>query len=227
MMKDNLWVLIPVYNEAKTLDLLIDEIKKYNLNILVIDDGSDDNTQNILRDKNICVLRNKKNLGKGLSLKKGIDYILRKTQVDYIILMDGDGQHLPSDLVWFIREAQQGKEFVVGNRMRDPYSMPKIRLYTNMFMSSVISYLIKQNVPDTQCGFRMISSRILRMIKIEARHFEIESELIIKAANLGIEIQSIPIKTVYCKHIRSKINPVIDTIRFIRFMMKCKKEGYF
>jgi hypothetical protein len=137
--------------------------------------------------------------------------------------MDADGQHLPDDCDKFLNEAQNGECFVIGNRMQTPFGMPKIRIFTNRVMSWFISKIVGQKIPDTQCGFRLIRRDVLEGIKIETDKFEAESEILIRAAESGFVIKSIPIKSIYFKHKKSKINPFIDTIRFIKFIFSFRK----
>ncbi len=215
-----IWVVIPVYNEEKAIGEIIDVLKKKNLPVLVIDDGSNDNTPHIVKKKGGVLLQNKINRGKGESIKRGIDYLLKNESFDYIITMDGDGQHSPYDIDKFIKEAEKKEKFVVGNRMGNPSGMPKIRVLTNKIMSWFISKMVRQEIPDTQCGFRLISKDVLETINIETDKFQIESEIIIKAARCGVSIKSIPIKSIYHSRSTSKIDPILDTIRFIRFIFK-------
>jgi len=216
----NIWVVIPAYNEEKNIGELVDRLKKKNLSVLVIDDGSEDNTCGEAKRSGAEVIRNERNLGKGLSLKKGIRYLLEKEKFDYIITMDADQQHSPDDTNFFIKEAEEGKFFVVGDRMLKPDNMPKIRVFTNKIMSWLISKIIRQNINDTQCGFRLIKKDVLEKINIETSKFEIESEILIKTRQLGFPIKSIPIRSIYFKESKSKIRPFRDTLRFIKFLIK-------
>jgi glycosyltransferase involved in cell wall biosynthesis len=212
------WVVIPAYNEANSLVRIIEELKKRDVSIMVIDDGSKDRTFNISRKNADIVIRNQKNFGKGRALKEGITYLLEHSQFDYIITMDADGQHSPTDLDKFLEEAEKGKYFVIGNRMETPLGMPKVRIITNKFMSWFISKIIGQKIPDTQCGFRLVKREVLEKIIIQTNKFEIESEILIKAAKSNFPIESIPIRSIYFKHKRSRINPFIDTLRFLKFI---------
>ena len=219
----NIWVLIPAYNEAQGLTPLLERIKAKGLPVLVVDDGSSDSTcerATRLADK---VLRHEKNLGKGEALKDGLACLSADTSVDYAVIMDADGQHSPDDLDLFLREAGRGKKFIVGNRMADPVGMPWLRVVTNKFMSWLISRMIGQRVPDSQCGFRLLSRDVFSSLKIETGNFEVESEMLVKAAAEKITIDSVPIKSIYSIKTRSKINPVIDTLRFIRFLFRLKR----
>ncbi|MCD6229154.1 MAG: glycosyltransferase family 2 protein [Candidatus Omnitrophica bacterium] len=212
------WVLIPAYNEEDTLGQILEELKKKSLSVLVVDDGSWDNTSRVAEDKRVVVIRNKRNFGKGLSIKRGIRYLLDKEDFDYLITMDADNQHSPQDLEKFLEEAKKGETFIIGNRMDEPRGMPKIRVFTNKLMSWFISKMVKQKIPDTQCGFRLIKRDILEKINIETDKYQIESEILIKAAKRGVRIKSIPIKSIYFKNAKSKINPIMDTIRFLKFI---------
>ncbi|MDD3297182.1 MAG: glycosyltransferase family 2 protein [Candidatus Omnitrophica bacterium] len=219
-----IWVIIPAYNESQELARVLDELKQENLSVLVVDDGSEDDTYQIATDKADHAIKNEKNLGKGMSLKKGIKYLLKNADFDYVFTMDADGQHSPFDVKQFLFQAQQGENFVVGNRMNDPSGMPKLRVFINNLMSWVISHQAHQKIPDTQCGFRLIRRDVLERIQINANKFEIESEIIIKASRLGIKIKSIPVKSIYFKNRESKIRPFVDTVRFVRFMFRLRNE---
>ena len=96
--------------------------------------------------------------------------------------------------------------------------MPFIRRITNRFMSRLISSMVGQRIPDTQSGFRLIKTEILKNINLETSNFEIESELIMKASRMGCRIISIPISTIYRRE-RSKIKPITDAWRFLRLVI--------
>jgi len=217
------WIIIPAYNQRFRLAGILDELKCKNLSILVVDDGSIDNTYEVAKKKANFVIRNEKNLGKGMSLNKGINYLLKNTDFDYLVAMDADGQHSPSDLDKFLKKAEDGAYFIVGDRMSNPIGMPKLRIMTNKFMSWLISRIARQKIPDTQCGFRLIKREVLEKIKIKTNNFEIESEILIKAARFGFPIKSVPVRSIYFKSLNSRINPFVDTIRFIKFILQLEK----
>lgn len=212
-------VIIPTYNEAGTIAGLIKQILAQNLEVVVIDDGSRDGTARIARDSGAVVFRNPDNEGKGSSLIKGFNYALDKN-FDAVITMDGDGQHEACDIPYFIRLAKHSDSgILIGNRMCKTRSMPCLRLLTNKFMSWFISTVAGQEIPDTQCGFRLIKKAVLEKVQLKTRKYETESEILIKASRLGFKIESVPIKTIYNRE-KSQINPLIDTLRFIRFIFK-------
>lgn len=213
-----IWMVIPAYNEAKSLEVILRNLKEKNLNIIVVDDGSKDATYDVAKERADIVVKNEKNLGKGMALRRALTFLLENEKFDYIITMDGDGQHSVSDIDKFIKEADNGENFVVGNRMDNPRVMPRTRIFTNKLMSWLISKIVSQAIPDTQCGFRLISRDVLEKIKFRTNKFEVESEILIKAAKERFTIKSIPIKSIYFRRIKSKIHPFLDTFRFIRFL---------
>jgi hypothetical protein len=134
--------------------------------------------------------------------------------------MDGDGQHLPEDIPYFMRLAENSDSGIfIGNRMSKAQGMPRLRILTNKFMSWLVSKITKQNIPDTQCGFRLIKRAVLEKLDLTTSKYETESEILIKAARLGCKIESVPIKTVYQGE-KSQINPFIDTLRFAKFIIR-------
>jgi len=218
-MKKNLSVLIPSYNEARTIGHIVAELIRKGFVVYVVDDGSTDDTAKLAHAEGAVVVKHRKNMGKGASLREGFRHIVKKG-FDAVIIMDGDGQHLASDIGNFTDKMDAtGADIVIGNRMLDVASMPKDRKYTNHFMSYLISLLSGRTVPDSQCGYRLIKTEVLEKIRLEASNYEIESEIIIKSSRAGFRIESVPIKTIY-KDEKSRVNPVIDTMRFIAFVIK-------
>ncbi len=215
----NICVIIPVHNEANTIGSLVESLKQKNLDTVVIDDGSCDLSGMIARQKGADVIFHEGKKGKGSSLKEGFQYALEKNY-EAVIAMDGDGQHDPGDIEQFLNLAQQFPVSVInGSRMRDHQKMPWVRYLTNKFMSLLISLSCRQSIPDTQCGFRYISCGILKEIQLTSNEFEIETEILMKAAKKGFRIYSVPIKTIY-RNEKSKIAPFKDTLRFFGYFFR-------
>ena len=210
-------MVIPGYNIARTLGSLLMQLRELPVDVVVVDDGSTDRTSEIAKVSGVAVVAHETNLGKGRSLRDGLAWGLARGH-DAFILMDGDGQHLPSELPKFLEAlAQDGVGVVVGNRMDDVLAMPKIRHVTNAILSRWVSQWCRQSVPDSQCGYRAVRRAVLERITLTTDRYEIESELLIKAARAGFRIASVPIATVY-RDERSRIHPVADTLRFFRFL---------
>lgn len=212
-------VIIPSYNEARTIGAITKELKSRALTVYVVDDGSTDKTAAIAASEGAVVITHDKNKGKGASLIEGFGRAL-KDGFDAVLIMDGDGQHATGDIDnFFNKMSETGADIIIGNRMLDTASMPWARKVTNRIMSRLISKICGQVIPDTQCGFKLIRRSVLESIKFEFSNFEIESEILIKAAKKGFRIESVPVKTVYREE-TSKINPIFDTIRFFSFLIR-------
>lgn len=212
-------ILIPVYNESRTIGSLVQKLREKRLDVLVIDDGSNDNSALLAQSQGAKVIRHEKNKGKGESLKEGFAYALEKGY-EGVLTMDGDGQHDVADIKNFLDEVKKNPVSVItGNRMTDPYGMPKVRYLTNRFMSRLISLACGQNVPDTQCGYKYIGCEVLKNIHLTSGDFEIETEILMKASKKKYKIVSVPIQTIY-RDEESKINPFKDTLRFIVYFVR-------
>lgn len=212
-------VLIPAYNVDRTISALVQRVKAKGLDVIVVDDGSADQTATLAKEAGADVLTHRKNKGKGASLIEGFGYILSK-DYDAVITMDGDDQHSPEDIPQLInRSANPEVDMVVGNRMLSSKEMPPIRWITNNLTSFLISIICWRNMPDSQCGFRLIKKNLLRELNLISCNYEIESEMIIEAHSKGFKIEFVPVAAIYARQI-SRINPVIDTIRFFRLIFK-------
>ena len=218
---NNVLALIPAYNESSAIGKIVREVRDQGLNVYVVDDGSSDATATIAEGSGAVVLKNAKNMGKGASLREGFKQILKR-DFNAVIVIDGDNQHETASIPAFLKEMENsGADIVIGNRMNDPGPMPYVRQKTNRLMSRLISRMAGQNIPDSQCGYRLIKKKVLQDIKLDSSNFEIESELIVKAARKGFTISSVPIRAVY-QYEKSRINPVFDTLRFMAFVIRMK-----
>jgi len=233
----NICTLIPAYNESRTITQVVLAVKKVMPSVVVVDDGSRDDTSQLAQDAGAIVIKHEVNQGKGAALKTGFKYVL-DNNYDAVITMDSDGQHDADDIPGFLvafqrklpplsRELEnpslyKGKGYpgiIIGSRMHDISTMPTIRKFTNKLTSFVGSMLAHQRLEDSQSGFRLISSEVLKNVQIETSGFEMESELLIKASKAGFRIITVPIKTIYGQEV-SKINPKRDTYRFLRLLFR-------
>ena len=220
-------IVIPVYNESARIGSVVAAIKQKNIDVVVIDDGSTDNSSAIARELGALVIWHDQKHGKGFTLQKGFEYALTH-HYDGVVTMDGDGQHDASDLEGILNKAHQFPQAIVtGNRMGAPQDMPWVRILTNRYMSSLISLICRQDIPDSQCGFRFIPAVILKDIQLSCKDFEIESEVLIEASKRGYKIYSVGVKSIY-RDEDSKINPLKDTVRFFIYLLKefCSRSSY-
>ena len=218
----NYSVIIPAYNEAKTIGQVVREASEFVNDILVIDDGSVDKTAQIVEEAGGKVIKHSTNLGKGMALRTGFDYVSQKGY-DLIATMDSDGQHQPSDLPRFIDYFKNNKpDIIIGARIHDRIKMPRHRRFNNWLVSSVGSALCGQEVKDFQSGFRLIRTEVLRSVALHTERYETESELLIKAGRIGFKIQSIPINTIYNAEV-SNIKPLREMRLFTKLLINSLK----
>src|SRR4030042_5826502 len=222
-------ILIPAYNEEKYIGGVIKGCLEYSLDIIVVDDGSTDNTIKIIESiktpENIKIIPIKHivNKGKGQSLKTGFNHII-KDNYSGVITIDADGQHDTREIKNFLEVIEkENPDLIIGNRLGNTKNMPFIRLATNIFTSWIISNIAGRRISDVQSGFRYISAKALRNIKLETKNFDTEPEIVIKSSWFGYNIKNIPISTIYNKDFVSYVNPVTDTIKFFKLVFNSYK----
>ncbi len=251
----NICLLIPAYNEVRTIGQVVAKARRIVDSVVVVDDGSRDATAQIAHDAGALVIKHKVNSGKGAALRTGFQHILDHGY-DAVITMDSDGQHDVDDIPGFLEafsnsfslspevssgfhplpkagsdlppllkggwggfKSKKPLGIILGSRMHDISTMPAVRKCTNKLTSFIGSLLAHQKLEDSQSGFRLITSDVLRTVKLETSGFEMESELLVKASKAGFRIISVPIKTIYGQEV-SKINPVVDTYKFLRLLFR-------
>jgi glycosyltransferase involved in cell wall biosynthesis len=212
-------VLVPAYNVASYLPELIVRIKKYvcDEHLLVINDGSTDESTSILKEYNTNHISFDQNRGKGAALKVGFEYAM-KHGYRSVLTIDADLQHLPEEIPRFFA-LDNGRRVVVGTRHITLKQMPFARWLTNNLTSIIISIFSSQRVRDSQSGYRLIPTSLLKAIQLKTVNYDFESEMLFKAGALGYPIVEVPISTVY-EGSHSYINPLVDTLRFIRQIFK-------
>jgi glycosyltransferase involved in cell wall biosynthesis len=222
--------VIPAYQDEKHIGDIVRRSRERLDHVLVVDDGSSDQTAQRAREAGAEVVVHNQNRGKGEAIKTGLGYWLAAAspssngldrEVRWVSLLDSDGQHLPEEIDRFLSAAVSATQpsFFIGNRMNNLAGMPFIRRVVNRYMSSQISRLCGQKIPDTQCGFRMVDRQLVPELLRGGNRFEYETEVLIIASRKGYRIESVPITTVYSDQV-SKIHPLRDAIRFFKLMWR-------
>ncbi len=216
--------VIPAYQEKKHIGDVVRRTRDKIDNVLVVDDGSNDKTAERAREAGAEVIVHPQNRGKGEAIKTGLRHFLNR-QFDWVFILDADGQHRPEEIDRFLAAALSATEpkLILGNRMNDVSSMPLVRRAVNRYMSKKISRVCRQDIPDTQCGFRMLHRQLIPDLLEGADRFEYESEMLIIASRKGFRIDSVSISTVYSDEV-SSIHPVRDTLRFFKLMRRYRKS---
>ncbi|KGE14834.1 DUF2062 domain-containing protein [Sphingobacterium deserti] len=191
-------IIVPTYNNEKTLTRVLDGILSFTDNIIVVNDGSTDNTANILlRYKQLDVIAFTQNKGKGAALRAAIARA-RKEGYDYAISIDSDGQHFPADIPAFHDALQQATEpvLLIGSRNMNHDSVPRKSSFGNRFSNFWFWFETGIKLTDTQSGFRAYPLHAISK-KFYTNKFEFEIEVIVRAAWRGIEVKNIPIQVLY------------------------------
>jgi glycosyltransferase involved in cell wall biosynthesis len=217
--------VIPAYQDEKHIGDIVRRTRERLDHVLVIDDGSSDQTAQRAREAGAEVIVHSQNRGKGEAIKTGLEHWLKR-EVPWVTLLDSDGQHLPEEIDRFIAAASSAARptFFIGNRMNDLAGMPFVRRVVNRYMSSRISRVCGQQIPDTQCGYRMLDRQLIPELLGGGHRFDYETEVLIIASRKGFRIESVPITTVYTDQV-SKIHPMRDAIRFFKLMWRYRTVG--
>jgi glycosyltransferase involved in cell wall biosynthesis len=228
-MEKNNCVIIPAYNEEENLDAILNDAINHVDKVIVVDDGSIDNTADIAESysgKGVITLLQGLNCGKADALKRGINYAVSRGY-DTLVTMDSDGQHLPSEIPLLLNKMGEGYDLVIGKR--NFAKMPLPNRIANIIDASMVSFLAKQKIYDSQSGFRAINSRLFKekRINLSEPRFTMESQFIIEAALNNYRIGFADISTVYLDGRKSKIKigqQIKDYARlYSKYMFKGKK----
>lgn len=215
--QEKIAAVVPACNEGRHIRQVVEGARVHLENVIVIDDGSNDDTAEKAASAGAEVIRHDKNQGKGMALQHGFDRA-RERGFALIVCLDGDRQHDPEAIPDFIETYQRtGIPVLVGNRMTDLGCMPFVRRVTNRFMSWILCRYMKQYVPDTQCGYRLYRTDVLPFVAASSSRFAAESEILLHIAERGIRIGNVRVKTIYGDE-QSKVSPLRDTVRFIRMI---------
>lgn len=219
-------VLVPAYHARQFLSSLLPRIMDHVPagQIVVVDDASGDGTCALCEMAGITCLRHETNRGKGAALATGFDYLLQKN-FSFIITMDADGQHDPADLGAFVaaKSASSTPGLCIGCRNMKFGVMPPARILSNRLTSFILGLLCGRRILDSQCGYRLYAARLLKKIRIGFDRFEMESEVIMKAAFLGFPIMFTPVQTLYLKG-PSNISHVADTLRWTGAVLRIRMQ---
>lgn len=198
----NCCVLIPSFNNDSTLRRVLKDVLYYTSSVIVVNDGSTDNTSDILREfPQLEVITFPKNRGKGSALKAGFQRA-QDLDFDYAITIDSDGQHFPDDLVVFL-DALENKGpndpelLVIGSRKMDAPDVPEKSSFGNK--CSTFWYWVETGIKlqDTQCGYRLYPLKLVNDLNLHTSKFELEIEVIVKAAWRGVNVINLPVKVLY------------------------------
>ncbi len=215
-------IIIPSYNEEATIYDIASRALKFSPLVIVIDDGSTDNTIINLNDLPVVLIKNNINRGKAASLWEGI-HAARQYNVKYIISLDGDGQHSPEDIPKLLLKTEdQPNHIIIGARLADKSSIPAKRYYANRIANFWLAWAAGYPISDSQSGFRIYPNQLFDDLKIsisKRSSFVFESEILIKASQRGIQCTAVAIPAVYARNARPSHFRGVRDITLITLMI--------
>lgn len=222
--KQNTYVILPAYNEATRIKPVLDAIIQKGFKVLVVNDGSVDNTLDILKEfkrkysNDIFIYSHIINRGVGVAMQTGFKAVL-KYNPKFIVNMDSDGQHSVDDLEPVLKPLVTRKtQAVIG--VRPLSDMPKSRGFANLVMNLLTKIFYKVDVSDSQTGFRALTLDALNKITINARGYLISSEFIREINDNGIKFEEVPIETIYTPETQAKGTNLKAAIKILVQMIR-------
>ena len=205
-------ILIPAYNAQETLGSVLKKIGPLKMDTIVVNDGSSDETKRVASESGAQLLEHPLNLGKGAALRTGFQYILQKGY-QVVITLDADGQHDPSEIPSLLKIFQSvNPDILIASRSAEFGKMTFLRRFWNRLGVKAVARLCHSDITDSQSGFRLIRTEVLKTVDLSTSRFETELELLIKACKKGFGVLSVPIKTQKVDGTGSShFRPVIDT----------------
>ncbi|MBI9049883.1 MAG: glycosyltransferase family 2 protein [Anaerolineaceae bacterium] len=220
-MKTKVLALIPAYNEGKHIKKVIEETLQY-LPVLVVDDGSKDDTPQIVQETDAILLTISPNRGKGNALKTGFRWALKNGFYDGILTIDADGQHDPHEISKFLNCIEDEKpDLIIGKR--DFSKMPFSRKAANRIGRVLFSWAMRQPIEDNQSGYRYLSRALLeKVILTKKSGFEFEVENILTCLQNDMKLSWVPIRTIYGDE-KSHIHPFKHIFGFIALILRVRE----
>lgn len=218
----NVAVVVPAYRAAASIGEVVTRIQRAmpGATVLVVDDGSDDDTATRALSAGAAVASHDQNQGKGRALATGLAAAVALDGVRFVVTLDADGQHPPEDIPRLLEPLEAGRaDLVIGSRQRDPRTMPMRRRFTNWLSSKLVSRATGQVVLDSQSGFRAMTRAVAAGVKPQGSRYEYETEFLLVAARRGFRFAAVAVPTIYADE-TSHFRSVSDTMRVARVLMR-------
>lgn len=208
LMNKKIYIIIPAYNEQKNIRRVLDELKKYDYEVVVVDDGSEDNTYQIVHNKGAVVLRHKINRGQGAALQTGTEYALSKG-AEVIVHFDADGQFLSYEIGRVVKPILSGDvDVVLGSRFiansankkanNADVQMPLFKFFFILPVARVINYFFTGlKLTDAHCGFRAMNKYAARKVKILQDGMSHNTEIVAQIKKYHLRFKEVPVSVIY------------------------------
>jgi glycosyltransferase involved in cell wall biosynthesis len=219
---------IAAYNEAKYVGSIVLQARQYVDEVIVVDDGSTDNTARVAALAGATVVRHNENRGKGAAIQS-ILAEARKRNPDVLVLLDADAQHDPNEIPILIKPISEDFDLVIGSREAQDDKTPRYRRIGKKVISSSTRFASKTDIFDSESGFRALSPKAISELELQEKGFAIESEMITRAAAKDLKITEVPISNIYTTD-GSTLNPIrhgLDVLSRITVMISQRRPLFF
>jgi glycosyltransferase involved in cell wall biosynthesis len=211
--------LIPAFNCSGRIGQVVAGVRRVLPDVLVVDDGSTDDTVEEARGAGARAVVHGANRGKAAALRTGLAVLLGEDHT-HVLMLDGDGQHDPADIPGFVAAADDA-DFVLGNRLWNPDAIPGRRRWTNVIGTRALEIMSGFPVEDSQCGYRLVASALLRRMALVASRYAVDTEILVRAGKLRARFAQVPVRVIYDGAV-SHFRPLADTLHIIRSSVRFK-----
>jgi glycosyltransferase involved in cell wall biosynthesis len=225
-MFNNIYILIPVYNEEKKIKSVISGLCPIFENIVVVNDGSTDSTQKILESLNVVLLNHSVNLGQGASITTGFKYIQKQKNANAVITFDADGQHSIEDAKSFAKEILLcDEEIIFGSRfIKNKSNIPFIKRIVLSVVVFLTNKLSNINLSDAHNGLKAIKKATLEKINIDIDGFGFESQIIHQVSKKEITYKEMPTNTIYTTYSKNKGQKLANGLIILEDLLKSRSK---
>ncbi len=219
---------IPAYNESKYVGTIVLSARQYVDEVIVVDDGSTDNTVEIARLAGAEVVQHPRNRGYGAAIQTILDEA-RKRDPDILVILDADAQHNPKEIPNLLKPISEGYDFVIGSRKKQANKIPLYRRVGQRVISRSVNVLANDQLTDSECGFRAFSRKAIATLDLKENGMAISAETVAEAARRNLKIAEVPVSVTYDKD-SSTLNPVthgLGVLTKIVVMISERKPLFF